>query len=265
MLTAVAGSTVLVAVGLIGSPQRDERFESKQVVVTPAGGDGLRIREVVDVDFGSDERRGYQRLIPNDFGAPVDVVASSPDAPDDVSVVPEGDFTRIRVGDPAVTNTGQHRYVLTYTLPDAQVSTGELALDIIGTDETLATEQLRDRRRRTRPRGPALQRRLVRPIRRMRPRVGCRRHVPRRDRGPRARSKGITIGGRITDVTTPPVVARTGAPAPHLRQSNPARRSPWCRSGWRLAVPSTSGRVAEAATRCSPAVQPTPRTAHRHQ
>ena len=73
VLTAVAGSTALVAAGLIGSPQRDERFESKQVVVTPAGGDGLRIREVVDIDFGSEERRGYQRLIPNDFGAPVEV------------------------------------------------------------------------------------------------------------------------------------------------------------------------------------------------
>ena len=37
------------------------------------------------------------------------------------------------------TLSGQHRYVLAYTLPSAQLSTGQLALDIIGTDETLET------------------------------------------------------------------------------------------------------------------------------
>ena len=37
--------------------------------------------------------------------------------------------------------SGQHRYVLSYTLPEARLSSGELALDIIGTDETLETER----------------------------------------------------------------------------------------------------------------------------
>ena len=37
--------------------------------------------------------------------------------------------------------TGQHRYVLSYTLPDAQLSSGALNLDIIGTDETLETKR----------------------------------------------------------------------------------------------------------------------------
>ena len=42
---------------------------------------------------------------------------------------------------PTTTVSGQHRYVLTYTLPAARLSTGELALDVIGTDETMPTEQ----------------------------------------------------------------------------------------------------------------------------
>ena len=56
-------------------------------------------------------------------------------------MVDEGADDRIRVGDPNLTNTGQHRYDLAYTLPDARLSTGQLALDIIGTDETLETER----------------------------------------------------------------------------------------------------------------------------
>ncbi len=137
---AVAACVGLAAVGLIGAGNRDERFDAKQVLIRPIGADGVRIREVVDQDFGTNERRGYQRIIPNDFGVPTNILASSPDAPDDVSVVALNSFeTRIRIGDPDTTITGQHRYVLEYTLPDARISTGELALDVIGTTEELET------------------------------------------------------------------------------------------------------------------------------
>ena len=124
---------------------RPERFDAKQVTVWSPGGasgdDSVRIREVVDIDFGLAERRGYQRIVPNDFGAPTDVTASSPDADATVTVVQVGADTRIRIGDPAITFTGRHRYVLEYTLPDANVSSGVLALDIIGNDETLETRR----------------------------------------------------------------------------------------------------------------------------
>jgi uncharacterized membrane protein YgcG len=136
----VIGLSGLALAGLVGGErQTEERFEAKQVTVTPAGDDGVTIREVVDQDFGTHDRHGYQRIIPNDFGEPTDVRASSPDAPADVSVEQVGGATRIRVGDPDVTVSGQHRYVLTYTLPDARISSGMLALDIIGTEETVAT------------------------------------------------------------------------------------------------------------------------------
>ena len=136
----VLGCSGLALAGLVGAErQTEERFEAKQVTVTPTGDDGVTIREVVDQDFGTNDRHGYERIIPNNFGEPADVRASSPDAPADVSVTAVGGDTRIRVGDPGVTVSGQHRYVLTYTLPNARISSGELALDIIGTGETVAT------------------------------------------------------------------------------------------------------------------------------
>jgi uncharacterized membrane protein YgcG len=141
---AAAGAAVVVCSGLalfgaIGEKKPHERFDAKQVTVTPTGDDGLTIREVVDQDFGRSARHGYQRVIPNDFGVPTDVRASSRDAPADVSVEQDLEGTRIRVGDPNITVSGQHRYVLTYTYPHARLSTGELALDIIGNDETMPT------------------------------------------------------------------------------------------------------------------------------
>ena len=69
------------------------------------------------------------------------MTASSPDAPADVFIDDRGYETEIRVGDPDRTVSGQHRYVLSYTLPEAQLPSGELALDIIGTDETFETER----------------------------------------------------------------------------------------------------------------------------
>ena len=135
---AVGGSLLvgpfLVLAGLMGGGTHEERFDAKQVVVSPAGADGVRIREVVDQDFGTYDRHGYERIIPTDFGAATDVEAYSATAPDQVGVdiVDQGFSTRIRIGDPDTTVTGQHRYELQYTLPEARLSSGQLALDIIG-------------------------------------------------------------------------------------------------------------------------------------
>jgi Predicted membrane protein (DUF2207) len=136
---AVGGTALLAATGVIGRGDSGERFESKVVTVEPTGTDGVRISEVVDQDFGTNDRHGYQRTIPTDFGDPTDIVASSPDANADIDVTSVSAGDRIRLGDPNTTVSGQHRYVLAYTLPAARLSTGQLALDIIGTDETLET------------------------------------------------------------------------------------------------------------------------------
>ena len=142
---AVVAATA--AAGLFGVVGEDlpERFDQKQITVSPAGGEAVRVREVVDQDFGNArDRHGYQRIIPNDFGAPVDVVASSPDAPDQLSVRPSYGETTIRIGDANQNVTGQRRYELAYTYPEARLSTGRLGLDVIGTtdEETLRLEIL---------------------------------------------------------------------------------------------------------------------------
>ncbi len=128
----IGGIALLAATGVIGRGNLSERFESKVVTIEPIGEDGVRIREVVDQDFGTQDRHGYERIIPTDFGNPTDIEASSPDANADIDVTPVFNGSRIRLGDVNTTYSGQHRYVLAYTLPDARLSTGQLALDIIG-------------------------------------------------------------------------------------------------------------------------------------
>ncbi len=135
----ILGCSLLALIGIIGGGLRPERFDAKQVTVQPDGPDGVRIREVVDQDFGTSKRHGLERIIPNDFGEPINVTASSPDANADIDIAQVDTGTRIRLGDPNSTVSGQHRYVLTYTLPNARMSTGKLALDIIGTTEKFET------------------------------------------------------------------------------------------------------------------------------
>lgn len=130
--TVAVGMGVLGATGIIGNGHHDEVVDHWQVVISPAGGEGLRIRETFDQDFGTNDRRGPERTIPNDFGLVTNVTASSPDAPDSLNVENFGSYTRIRVGDPDTTLNGQHRYVIEYTLPNAELSSGLLAVDAIG-------------------------------------------------------------------------------------------------------------------------------------
>ena len=128
---AIGGTSLLTGAGVIGGGDHPERFEAKTIVVEHAGGDALRITEYVDIDFGDNDRRGYRRVIPNDFGTPTAVVAGSPDAADDLAVFDNFDSTEIRIGDPDRTFSGQHRYVLSYTYPEAQLSSIGLDLDVV--------------------------------------------------------------------------------------------------------------------------------------
>lgn len=133
---------LLALLGLIGENAHPERIEHLQVVVSAAGDDGVRITETIDQDFGTKQRHGPQLVVPNDFGTPTDVTASSPDAPDAVHVAPAPfdapvQGTQIRVGDPDTTVTGQHRYVISYTLPNARFASTTFALDAVGADSDI--------------------------------------------------------------------------------------------------------------------------------
>lgn len=130
--TVVAGAGLLGATGVIGGGSHDEIVDHWQVVIEPAGGDAVRVREVFDQDFGTNDRHGPERIIPNDFGDVTDVAASSPDAPDDLDVDNLGFDTRIRVGDPDKEIQGQHRYIIEYTLPQANLDSELWRIDAIG-------------------------------------------------------------------------------------------------------------------------------------
>jgi uncharacterized membrane protein YgcG len=148
---AVVGVSILAgagltAAGIIGVPPQPERFDAKQVVVAPAGPNSLRIREVVDVDFGDNDRHGYQRVVDDDFGVPQDITAESPDADATVHVAQTSDSegrpqTQIRLGSPSETVSGQHRYILSYTLPNARLDTGQLTVDVVPDGDTMEIDR----------------------------------------------------------------------------------------------------------------------------
>ncbi|MEJ7800588.1 MAG: hypothetical protein WKF60_08720, partial [Ilumatobacter sp.] len=131
---AIAGIALLGATGVIGGGDHPERYDTWQVVIQPVGEDGLRYTETFDQDFGDVQRSGHEAYIPHDLGVPIDIVASSPDAPDDLEVVDLGTETRIRIGDPDVKISGQHRYSLAYTLPAANLGGGVLSVDVLDPD-----------------------------------------------------------------------------------------------------------------------------------
>ena len=135
VVAAIGGTTLLAATGVIGGGDHPERFDQWQSVVEPAGTNGVRITDTFDQDFGTNDRRGHETYIAHDAGVPTDITASSPDAPDDLGVADLGTETRVRIGDPDVTISGQHRYTLAYTLPQAMVEGGVLSLDVLDPDQ----------------------------------------------------------------------------------------------------------------------------------
>ncbi len=128
--------------GLIGEPRVSERIEALQVTISPAGENGLRITEVIDQDFGTRDRHGPEFVIPRDFGEPTDVTAASDDAPDQVATTSVFNGVRIRVGDPDKEVSGQHRYRVSYVLPEARLTSGELAVDAVGAESAIPIDNV---------------------------------------------------------------------------------------------------------------------------
>ena len=127
VLAVVLGVATSVLTGVGGG----ERVSRLWVAATLSGDGSAAVVEVVDYDFGAKQRHGIFRDVPGlRRSAPVQV--SSPDAPDGVTVENDGSATRLRIGDPARTVSGEHRYVLRYTL-DGVVRNGQVAWDAVGT------------------------------------------------------------------------------------------------------------------------------------
>src|SRR4051794_3807381 len=130
VVLVVLAVVVAIATSVVAAAGAPERITSLWVSATVTDDGSAQIQEVIDYDFGGHSRHGIFRDVPGlRTSAPIEV--SSPDAPDSSTVT--GSFPpQIKIGDPDRTVSGQHRYVLRYTL-DGVAPGGRLAWDAVGT------------------------------------------------------------------------------------------------------------------------------------
>jgi hypothetical protein len=134
VLASVLVVVALVGLGVVGPVLGTERITGFQVTATVRADGSVRVREVIDWDFGALalDKHGIFREIPvGAGGAPEDVDVSTPAGPAPVRTTVEGTDVRLQIGDPDVTVRGRHRYEIAYTLPTA-VRGGFVALDLVG-------------------------------------------------------------------------------------------------------------------------------------
>jgi uncharacterized membrane protein YgcG len=144
LLSAALAASVWLAAGAVAQDGGEQITEF--TVDMTIGRDGtLTIHETIAYDFGSNERHGIERELvrretydsDHDRRYDIDVVDVSAGAgtPDDVSLSEDGDFLRVRIGDPDRTITGVHTYDITYTVKGALLpfpDHDELSWDAIG-------------------------------------------------------------------------------------------------------------------------------------
>ena len=96
------------------------------------GSDGRAgVVEVIDYDFGIQQRHGIFRDVPG-LSPDAQVAVLSGTAPSGVTLEDLGGAVRIRIGDPSRTITGRHRYKIAYSLGGVAPE-GRLAWDAVGT------------------------------------------------------------------------------------------------------------------------------------
>jgi Predicted membrane protein (DUF2207) len=127
-----AAALVVGGVAAFGAGVGDgERVTGMWARAVVAGDGRARIVEAIDYDFGSQARHGIFRDVPG-LAPDAPVRVSSASAPADVQLSGSSQQTRIRVGDPARTVTGRHRYTIRYPL-EGVAPGGRLAWDAVGT------------------------------------------------------------------------------------------------------------------------------------
>jgi hypothetical protein len=133
-LAGVLAGAAAFAGAMVADAERITRlWAGAQVAESGAAG----VVEVIDYDFGGRRRHGILRDVPGlDPADPVEV--SSATAPDQVEVTGTAHQTRLRIGDPARTIGGRHRYRIAYHLPGV-ANGGRLAWDAVGTSWPVAT------------------------------------------------------------------------------------------------------------------------------
>ena len=131
LLALLAVTLVLLLSGSgRATAQSAERITDYRTTIAIQDDGHLEITEVIAYDFGSNERHGIFRDIPTRFRFDAkhdrvypltlrSVTADPASTPTDTKVSEVGNLTRIRIGDPDTTVTGQHTYVITYSVEGA--------------------------------------------------------------------------------------------------------------------------------------------------
>ena len=124
--TLAVGAVAFGAAFVAGKQEEVTRYWTSAVV---ADDGSAEVTEVIDYDFGLNQKHGIFRWVPGlDSAAPITV--SSPDAPDqtEVSAISDtrndgtvGTGTNIRIGDADQTISGEQRYRIGYDLPGVRV------------------------------------------------------------------------------------------------------------------------------------------------
>ncbi|WP_436796293.1 DUF2207 domain-containing protein [Actinospongicola halichondriae] len=133
MVVLAALPAVVQLVGLlVGGRERIVAYF--EVAAIDADG-SARVEEVIDYDFGAgSERHGIIRVVPG-LTFPSDVSVSSPDAPAQV----QRTGNSLRIGDPSVTISGAHRYLIGYDI-DTLIIGDRLAWNIVGNEWEVGIE-----------------------------------------------------------------------------------------------------------------------------
>jgi uncharacterized membrane protein YgcG len=154
LLALIAVTLVLLTGSQRVGAQSAERITDYRTTIAIQKDGSLEITEVIAYDFGSNERHGIFRDIPTRFKFDekhdrvypltlVSVTADPPSTPTDTKVSTVENATRIRIGDPDTTVTGQHTYVITYDVKGALngfPDHDELFWNAIGTDFSVPIE-----------------------------------------------------------------------------------------------------------------------------
>ncbi len=150
---AVVGGSIGASPAVAGFTEQITSYHS-DVTIDPNG--TIVVHETIDYDFGVVPHHGIYRDIPvrtdqsgksgydRVYPLTVESVQGSVGTPVQYSVGDDGDNTRIKIGDPSQTITGEHTYDITYRVRgalNAFVDHDELVWNAVGTEWPVSIEQ----------------------------------------------------------------------------------------------------------------------------
>ena len=133
------GAAAIGVGGLIGAVAGDTERIGNYWIRADVTDQPTEIAEVIDYDFGPNQRRGILRNIPDVDPDTTQIVVTSPDAPADLQITQGFGEVRLRVGNPATTISNRHRYRIEYGI-ETLVEGDQFAWDAVGTDWTVGVD-----------------------------------------------------------------------------------------------------------------------------